>query len=232
MGTYLYENERGRFMNKKLSFTILSFFMMITLIGCSFTPAGESVQDEHVQESQEGQLTDLEESSNEEQDTSSEVTEPSTEVTTAPEAAPSDGQGIENTEFAISLDQAIETFYSTFGSDTINIDKIEFDKDDGRYKYEISGWDEGFEYDLDVDAETGDVLDQEKDQDNDTDNIIDLGQIISPSEAMSIAITEAGSGYVKDWELDGKINGNAVYEIDIENGPDQHIDAYTGEILR
>lgn len=48
---------------------------------------------------------------------------------------------------------------------------------------------------------------------------------------MSIAITEAGSGYVKDWELDGKINGNAVYEIDIENGPD-HIDAYTGEILR
>lgn len=138
-----------------------------------------------------------------------------------------DSPGIENIEFPISVQDAIEIFNNEFGSP--NIDEIEFEREDGRYVYDFEGWDGEFEYEMEIDAQTGEILSQETDADTDHDDILDLDGIISPQEAMRIALEAAGSGYVEEWDLELE-DGFTVYEVDIEGGEDQDVDAHTGEI--
>lgn len=138
-----------------------------------------------------------------------------------------DSPGIENIEFPISVQDAIAIFNNEFGSP--NIDEIEFEREDGRYVYDFEGWDGEFEYEMEIDAQTGEILSQETDADTDHDDILDLDGIISPQEAMAIALEAAGSGYVEEWDLELE-DGFTVYEVDIEGGEDQDVDAHTGEI--
>lgn len=145
------------------------------------------------------------------------------------ETPQTDSPGIENMEFSITLDNALEIFYETFGSEEINIDQIDFDDDNGRYLYEISGWDGEFEYELDIDAETGEVVQQEQEQDTETNDILDLAGLITPSEAMEIALEASGAGYVEEWQLELE-NGQTFFDVDIENGTDQKVNAQTGEL--
>lgn len=137
--------------------------------------------------------------------------------------------GILNVEFPITLDQARQTFYDTFG-ENINIDEIEFDEDRGVYEYDISGWDDGNEYDLEINAETGEITEQSTEKDDDQDYIIEFDNLITPQEAMQIAADESGSDYITEWSLEEE-QGVTAYEIDIENGDDITVDAITGEVI-
>lgn len=140
-----------------------------------------------------------------------------------------DSRGLEGMTFAVSLDDAIDLFYETFGSDA-NIEEIQFDRDNGRFVYEMDGWDGEYEYELDIDAETGDVVKQEQDVDDDSDDALDLDGIITPQEAMDAALEASGSGYVEEWTLEVE-DGRTLYEVDVQEGDDQEIDALTGDVL-
>lgn len=143
-------------------------------------------------------------------------------------------KGIQDVDFEVSLDDAVQRFMDTF-PEVEGIDKVQFDVDDGRFEYELDGFNAGYEFELTIDAETGDVLEQSTDDDDDDHEVaIDFGNIISPQEAMSLALEAAGSGYVKEWEL-ATDDGRTYYEIDIE-GADNNvdsvdIDAVSGDIL-
>lgn len=141
-----------------------------------------------------------------------------------------DSQGIQGMTFSVSLDDAIDQFYETFGSEDINISEIQFNHDDGRYLYEFEGWDGQYEYELDIDAETGEIVQQEQDDDDDSGDILDLEGIISPEEAMEAALDASGSGYVEEWGLEVE-DGRTIYDIDVEGGSDQQVDAQTGDVL-
>jgi len=141
-----------------------------------------------------------------------------------------DSQGIQGMTFSVSLDDAIDQFYETFGSEDINISEIRFNHDDGRYLYEFEGWDGQYEYELDIDAETGEIVQQEQDDDDDSGDILDLEGIISPEEAMEAALDASGSGYVEEWGLEVE-DGRTIYDIDVEGGSDQQVDAQTGDVL-
>ncbi|EXJ23147.1 putative lipoprotein [Alkalibacterium sp. AK22] len=141
-----------------------------------------------------------------------------------------DSPGIEGMTFSVDLDEAIALFFETFGSEDINISEIQFTRDDGRYLYEFEGWDGQYAYELDIDAETGAIVKQEQDDDDDTDDTLELDGIVTPEAAMEAALEAAGSGYVEDWELEVE-GGRTVFEIDIEGGADQRIDAQTGEVM-
>lgn len=170
---------------------------------------------------------DVEETAEEEASTEDDTVE---EDATDEDSNMTDSQGLEGMTFAVSLDDAIDLFYETFGSEDINIEEIQFERDDNRFIYEFEGWDESNEYELDIDAETGDIIKQEQDDNDDTEDILDLDGIISPEEAMDIALEAAGSGYVEEWKLEVE-DGRTVYEIDIEEGDDQEVDAHTGDVL-
>lgn len=140
-----------------------------------------------------------------------------------------DSPGIENIDFPITVEDAVSTFNNAFGSP--NIDTIEFDRDDGRYVYDFDGWDDQAEYEMTIDAQTGEILSQDTDDDDDADedDRLELDGIISPQEAMGIALEESSGNYVEEWDLDTDF-GETVYEIDIEGDNDIDVDAQTGEI--
>ena len=143
--------------------------------------------------------------------------------------------GIEEKEFAISLDDAVAKFKETFPEEGIEISGVELDEDDGKYAYDIQGFKENKEYEVKIDAETGDILAQEEEVDDDNDDLdddiaIDFATIITPQEAMTKAL-ENNTGYVKSYELDHNDDGKLVYEIDIEDGDDVELDAETGDII-
>ena len=182
-----------------------------------------SVEEDTQEDTPEEDAGDTDDSSNEE------VAEDTGEAGDVSEAQVSDpdSPGIENIEFPISVQAAIEIFNNEFGSP--NIDEIQFEREDGRYVYDFEGWDGEFHYEMEVDAQTGEILSQETETDSDQDDILDLDGIISPQEAMAIALEAAGSGYVEEWDLELE-NGFTVYEVDIEGGEDQDVDAHTGEV--
>lgn len=143
--------------------------------------------------------------------------------------------GIEEKEFAISLDDAVAKFKEAFSEEGIEVSGVELDEDDGKYAYDIQGFKENKEYEVKIDAETGDILAQEEEVDDDNDDLdydiaIDFATIITPQEAMTKAL-ENNTGYVKSYELDHNDDGKLVYEIDIEDGDDVELDAETGDII-
>lgn len=203
-------------MKKNIRNSVLMLLLAFVLVGCG---NGENKTVEKPVETAKTQDEKLEEV----------VETKETVETPAPESTTND-LGIENVDYPVSIYQATEIFYATAGNEKINIDSIEFYIDDGFYRYEINGWDGESEYSLDIDSETGAVTEQEVDSDRDTDGIIDIQSIISPTEAMAIALEKSGTGHVVKWELDSDDN-RIVYEIDIEDGSDVTVDAYTGEVL-
>jgi uncharacterized membrane protein YkoI len=148
-------------------------------------------------------------------------------VTSSTETATQESPGIETVVFEVSLEEAIETFSAEFNQPYI--DEIEFDNEDGRYVYDFEGWDGQFEYEMKIDARTGEIIEKEKESETDRDDILDLENILSPQEAMAIALEVSGGRYVKEWTLEVE-DGVTVYDVDVEGGEDVDVDARTGEI--
>lgn len=140
--------------------------------------------------------------------------------------------GIEEKEFEISLDDAVDKFKETFPSEGVDVSSVELDEDDDNYVYDIQGFDENKEYEAKIDAESGEVLAQEEETDEEVkDNVaIDFVSIISPKEAMDKAL-ENNEGYVKSYEIESNDEGKLVYKIDVEDGDDVELDAESGDIL-
>lgn len=180
----------------------------------------EEVQEEAQEDNQEETA-----GSEESQETEEQTEEATNEETT--ENVSQESPGIENIDFPISLDDAIEIFNNEFGSP--NIEEIEFEREDGRYVYDFEGWDGEFEYEMEIDAQTGEILSQETEADTDEEDILDLDGIMTPQEAMSIALEVSGGDYVEEWELELE-DGYTVFDIEISGGEDQDVDAHTGDI--
>ena len=70
-----------------------------------------------------------------------------------------------------TLDDAVRTFFDTY-PEAEDIDKVEFDVNDGRFESEINGFNAAIE--LRVDAETGEIRGQCSEKDDDTNAAIIL----------------------------------------------------------
>lgn len=132
-------------------------------------------------------------------------------------------------EVGITMYEAIDKMAEHFGLESIGIESVELDEDNGFYKYEIDGYLDGTEYDASIDANTGEILSSEADGDDDHDEVIDINNIISPEEAMEAALDGQEGAYVYEWDLSID-DGKTKYEIDVENGSDKEVDALTGEV--
>ena len=132
-----------------------------------------------------------------------------------------------------TLEEAIDTFYTHYGDDTIELTGADLDEEDGKYCYEINGFKDGEEYDLVLDANTLEVVSENKETEDDTNVLaIDRTSIITAKEAMEKALEGQAEGvYVEGYELETD-DGKAVYDIDIEDGEDVKIDAMTGGIIK
>lgn len=211
-------------MKKSLKLALLTSASILTLAAC-----GDNTTQETTEPETEEQTTDTTEDSATDENT--DTADENTDDQGDDQAANTDSQGIENMDFAVSLQDAVETFKGEVGDDAVQITDVNFDTENDAYVYEFTGFSNGTEYEGSVDAETGDVVDFESEAGEDMDDdVLDLDNVVDPSEAMTAALESTGSGYVKEWELDVE-NGTPVYDIDIENANDVKVNAETGEVL-
>lgn len=113
----------------------------------------------------------------------------------------------------------------------LSIDKVERDTDDGRKVYDIDGTTEkGKEVELDIAADTGEVVKQDRDDDdeNDDDNNKNTALKVSKEKAKEIAKNEV-DGEVTEIEVD-----DDHYEVELHDGKNEYelkINGQSGEII-
>lgn len=141
--------------------------------------------------------------------------------------------GIEDKEFKISLDDAVKKFKEEFKADEIEVSSLEFDEDNGKYAYDIKGFNGNDEYEAKIDADSGEILSKEQDKEDDSDDkkAIDFTKIKDSKEAIKKAL-ENNKGFVKSYELDVNDEGKTIYEIDVVGGDDVELDAETLDIIQ
>lgn len=141
--------------------------------------------------------------------------------------------GIEDKEFKISLDDAVKKFKEEFKADEIEISSLEFDEDNGKYAYDIKGFNGNDEYEAKIDADSGEILSKEQDKEDDSSDkkAIDFTKIKDSKEAIKKAL-ENNKGFVKSYELDVNDEGKTIYEIDVVGGDDVELDAETLDIIQ
>lgn len=119
------------------------------------------------------------------------------------------------------------------------VTKAKLDNDDGRKHYDIEIKDGTYEYDFEIDAITGEILefDKERDDDKKVNNQATVSnktqKLLTKDQAISIALKQV-KGTVTDVELDDD-DGRKQYEIEIKDGIyeyDFEIDAVSGEVLK
>ncbi|CAH0304704.1 hypothetical protein SRABI96_04734 [Peribacillus sp. Bi96] len=133
---------------------------------------------------------------------------------------------------ALSEDEAVKMISEKLGGEV-----TQFEKDwDQPMTYEMTvKTKEGYQ-DVDVDAEKGEILSQEMEDDDEeemsTQQAVETAKI-SSDQAEKIALKKV-DGQITDVELDSE-NGILVYEFEINQGKKEYdvvVDASTGEILK
>lgn len=125
------------------------------------------------------------------------------------------------------------------------ITDIELDRDDRVPHFEIDIDKDGYDYDLKLDAVTGEILQQKREKDDNDDDRDDnyssegksssaaAGDFISSNEAVAAA-EKVASGTIEEVEWDND-DGVAYYEIKLEDGRTEHevyVNAKDGSILK
>ena len=115
--------------------------------------------------------------------------------------------------------------------------EVELDADHGRLVYEVEVHYSGREYEVTLDAQTGALLEQKSDPDDD-DLPADTSRLIGEQEALRLALSAAGvdaaSAAEKKSELDRE-DGRLIYEVEFTAGGIEHefdLDAVTGAVLK
>ena len=140
---------------------------------------------------------------------------------------------------AVSLEKVTTAFEKKYPE--AKITSLQLDTDFGRYFYEIEGVDQQKEYQVEVNAETGEFT-KEKVETLDADEqngvkmqeeALDLTNIISREQATTLAEKEAKVGQATDWKLENEL-GITYWEVKVKEGQQKievKIDAHSGKIL-
>lgn len=140
---------------------------------------------------------------------------------------------------AVSLEKVTTAFEKKYPE--AKITSLQLDTDFGRYFYEIEGVDQQKEYQVEMNAETGEFT-KEKVETLDADEqngvkmqeeALDLTNIISREQATTLAEKEAKVGQATDWKLEKEL-GITYWEVKVKEGQQKievKIDAHSGKIL-
>lgn len=163
----------------------------------------------------------------------------------APSDAPSDGEDdaatpqgadLAVTSFAVSWTDAVDTAMDNFDG---KLAEIELDWSRDRYAYKIELVSAAEEYELRIDADTGEQFEEHTEALEPDDlaekqtEVVDLDAIIPWDEALAAAL-DAQSGTINEWMLEGTEHGPQYqFDVDDDSGEDYEIsiDARTGDLL-
>lgn len=137
------------------------------------------------------------------------------EADTAGDDAKTDSNTATENAITLSAEDAVKIFNDKYAN--VNIDEISFEKDNGVYAYEINGFDDANEYELEVNAADGSIIKDKSEKDNTADKkAIDLALLGNVNELIESAKTDAGEGfYLDSYSIDVEDSGS-ITKIDIE----------------
>lgn len=136
----------------------------------------------------------------------------------------------------ISLPDAIAAFEEIYPSAAIT--SIDLEDSLGSYSYKIQGIEGTKEFDIRVDADSGEVTKEREEKvdrdDQGEDNALDLKDLISLEEATEIAEGTVKDGEAIEWSLEKEL-ATTYWEITIKTGllseNTVKINAQTGDVL-
>ncbi len=147
------------------------------------------------------------------------------------------GTDLAITQFAISWLDAVDIAKKQFDG---GVTEVELDWNINRYAYKIELVSATEEYEVLIDADTGEKTNQKTERIDADDlatkqsEVIDLDRIVPWEEALAAALA-AQAGIVDEWNLEGRAEG-PQYQFDIVdtsgNDFDVILDAMTGKVLR
>lgn len=183
----------------KKTILILALVLSLALVGCQ-GPSAPATMDE----------TDK-----------SKMQNVASEADTAGDDANTDSNTATENAITLSAEDAVKIFGDKYAN--VNIDEISFEKDNGVYCYEINGFDDANEYELEVNAADGSIIKEKSEKDNTADKkAIDLGLIKNIDELVATSLKDAGDGYhLNSFSLEHEA-GITKLDIEVEdaNGKD------------
>ncbi len=162
-------------------------------------------------------------------------TTPATNDTTTETSSVTEDTGVVDnsttaTEDILSLEEVVDIYMGEYPN--AQIQKVDYDKDSGDWTYEITGVSENREYEVEINAVSGDIIKVDE-NDVDDDAYLAFDTIITPEEAIEIAKTALAeeADVLEGWELDVDDN-RTKYDIEFEgSNRDVKLDAETGEVI-
>lgn len=178
-------------MKRKTLLLLLVFILTFALVsGCH--PATD-------RDVSNGNKTEQTSSSTRVNEALSTVTLPATNTAKANET-PAEGR--------FSLVAALDLFEKTFPE--AQLTTIQFDREANETRYKIEGYADGTEYEMTINADTGQVIDKKRDDHEDVKQTFDFSTLTSPEEAYQSALSAVGPGwFLEEWELD--YEGETLY---------------------
>lgn len=132
----------------------------------------------------------------------------------------------------ITPDEAMSIGQQEAGGGIVYKLKIDWSDDHDAWKWEVKVLNGTTEYEVELDAMTGDILETDSDSTDDSEQAIDL-QTMSPEDAMKKA-QEKGEGRVSEWKLQWD-DGRMIYEVELTdasgNDTEYNVDTASGEVI-
>ena len=183
----------------KKTILILALVLSLALVGCNKAPAT-------MDETDQSKMQDV-----------------ASEADTAGDDAKTDSKAATENAITLSAEDAVKIFNDKYAN--VNIDEISFEKDNGVYAYEINGFDDANEYELEVNAADGSIIKDKVEKDNTSDKkAIDLGLIKNIDELVATSIKDAGDGYhLNSFSLEHEA-GITKLDVEVENASGKDIE--------
>jgi len=156
-----------------------------------------------------------------------------TEETTGAQAGttPADAD-LADTQLPVSAQDALSTSADEVGSDGI-VHAIELDYSDsaGAWVWSVKTLVDGTDHEVEIDADSGEVLDHEQESTDDQEQAVDLDAPMTFQDALTKAQDEV-DGPVSGWKLEWD-DGMTAYQLDIGSGSEERevtVNVDTGEV--
>lgn len=145
---------------------------------------------------------------------------------TAPQSSPGEATAedvdLATQSFAISPQDAIDMAVEKAGGGFANSIELDWSRYHGAWVYELNVLMGTMDHDLDINADTGEVLELERDETDDVEQAIDLNSPMTWETARDNALN-AVSGQITSWKLEYD-DDDTAYEFDIRDSSGDEIE--------
>lgn len=184
--------RKDDYMKKFNLVLVLVLALSLALVGCNNSPAT-------MDETEQSKMQDV-----------------ASETDTAGDDAKTDSNTATENAITLSAEDAIKIFTDKYAN--VKIDEISFEKDNGVYCYEINGFDDADEYEMEINASDGSIIKDKVEKDNTADKkAIDLELIKNIDELVANSLQDAGDGYHLDSFSIEYEAGITKLEVEVEN---------------